>query len=100
MKSMMRLCLMSLAWVLSACGPSGDPDVGYEGPCIAVVVYARAASGGDCQQFGTPCAVPRGYVQCCGGLGYGKCQQGQCVDDPTDSCSPQGSGADCPGICQ
>ncbi|MCE9672642.1 hypothetical protein LY474_33025 [Myxococcus stipitatus] len=48
------------------------------------------------------CGVPKGYVECCGGLLAGCEASGpdaKCVDDPTDSCSPD-RGADCPGICQ
>ncbi|PTL83176.1 hypothetical protein DAT35_14320 [Vitiosangium sp. GDMCC 1.1324] len=93
--------MSSSCWLL-ACGPIGAPgnDDSSE-PCIEVVQYARPAAGGGCQRFATPCAVPEGYVVCCGGLGYGSCLgQSKCVDDPTDACNPSQSGADCTGICQ
>jgi len=85
--------------VLAAChaAPQGD-GVG----CAQVLVFARPSSGdSECRSFSTPCDVPEGYVECCGGL-YGGCVSPgtQCVDDPLDACSPGTGAADCPGICQ
>lgn len=100
MNSFLRLCLLSSSFGLLACGPISAPGTDDE-LCAAVIRYARPSSGGDCQQFATPCDVPEGYVVCCGGLGFGGClEQGQCVDDPTDTCNPAQGGKDCTGICQ
>jgi hypothetical protein len=94
----MKLGLMAVA--LGAFGCSDDPDDPES--CPQVVVFARPSTSGTCQSYPTPCDVPPGYVGCCGGL-FGGCVGNvsgtQCVDDPSDTCTP-GSGADCPGICQ
>ncbi|RKH72487.1 hypothetical protein D7X96_04770 [Corallococcus interemptor] len=97
MRAWMRLGLMS---VLGLTGCLGD---GEEGPrtCPQVVVFARSDTE-TCKSFPTPCDVPEGWVECCGGL-FGGCagnvSGNTCVDDPTDTCQPGGS-ADCPGICE
>jgi hypothetical protein len=87
--------------VLGLSGCLGDGGDDTPRPCPQVVVFARSATG-TCQSFPTPCDVPAGYVECCGGL-FGGCAAGvsgtTCVDDPNDTCQP-GTGADCPGICQ
>ncbi|RKH61657.1 hypothetical protein [Corallococcus aberystwythensis] len=97
MSAWTRLGLMA---VLGLAGCSGDGD-NEPRSCPQVVVFARSASG-TCQAYPTPCDVPEGYVECCGGL-FGGCagnvSGSTCVDDPTDTCQPGGS-ADCPGICQ
>ncbi|WP_164018232.1 hypothetical protein [Pyxidicoccus trucidator] len=78
----------------------GGDDEGVD--CAQVVVWARPASG-ECRTFATPCDVPSGYTECCGGL-FGGCVSGgsadTCVDDPTDACNPGAGATDCPGICQ
>ncbi|MBZ4423227.1 hypothetical protein K8638_43000 [Myxococcus sp. RHST-1-4] len=98
MNKLMRTGLLGLAALLLA--SCSDDDEGVD--CAQVVVFARSATGG-CQSFPTPCDVPQGYVECCGGF-LGGCVMGgedvTCVDDPTDSCDPDAGGADCPGICQ
>ncbi|WP_246357199.1 hypothetical protein [Pyxidicoccus fallax] len=96
----MTTCLLGLAALTLASCSDDDKDIG----CAQVVVYARPASGGECTAFPTPCDVPGGYVECCGGFLGGGCvgtgADARCVDDPTDSCDPASGGADCPGICQ
>ncbi|TQF13523.1 hypothetical protein FJV41_23400 [Myxococcus llanfairpwllgwyngyllgogerychwyrndrobwllllantysiliogogogochensis] len=87
--------LGALLW--SACG-SDDDD---EGACVQVTVFARSATG-NCSAYPSTCDVPAGYVECCGGVLGGCVASGpdaRCVDDPTDSCSPNTGGADCPGVC-
>jgi hypothetical protein len=89
------------ALLLASCSVGGDGN-GDE-VCTQVVVFARPASGGNCSSYPTPCDVPDGYVQCCGGFVGGCAGRGtsvKCVDDPTDTCDPKSGGADCPGICQ
>ncbi|NOK01759.1 MULTISPECIES: hypothetical protein [Myxococcus] len=79
-------------------GTSGDDG----DACVQVRVFARPASGdAECRSFATPCDVPRGYVECCGGF-HGDCVSTgtRCVDDPLDACSPGSGAKDCPGICQ
>ncbi|MFL5351811.1 hypothetical protein [Archangium sp.] len=104
MSSLLRLCLLSSCCVLVACGPLSAPVT--EGPdsgaCIQVIEYARPSSGGECVGYATPCDVPQGYVECCGGLAFGSCsgQSARCVDDPTDACDPSQGDRDCTGICQ
>jgi hypothetical protein len=105
MKSILRLCSMFASCVLLACGSSSHsndndpPDAGQN--CDAKTVYARPTAGTDCQQFASPCEIPAGYVQCCGGFAYGACvtQNLRCVDDTSDTCNPDRSST-CPGICQ
>lgn len=100
MNKLVRTGLLGLcALLLASCSDdAGSEDV----ECAQVIVFARANSG-ECQSFPTPCDVPEGFVQCCGGL-FGGCVGGgeatACVDDPSDSCSRTSGGTDCPGICQ
>lgn len=104
MTSILRLCLLSSCFGLLACGPISAPGTGEpdSGACIQVVEYARPAAGGDCVRYATPCDVPQGHVQCCGGLAFGGCMgsSDKCVDDPTDTCDPSHGDRDCTGICQ
>lgn len=98
MSKLVRAALVSGALLWSACG-SDDDD---EGACVEVAVFARSPTG-SCASYPSTCDVPDGYVECCGGFLGGCVASGadaRCVDDPTDSCSPDTGGADCPGICQ
>ena len=65
-------------------------------PCATV----RCARGSVCQpneQGGAGC-VPAGPF--CGGIAAFMCPGiGECIDDPTDDCSPRTGGADCSGVC-
>ena len=104
MSSFPRLCWLSSCCMLLACGPlmapgTEDPD---SGACVAMVQYARPATGGECVRYASPCDVPQGYVVCCGGLVFGGCagQSARCVDDTTDTCDPAHGDRDCTGICQ
>lgn len=48
-----------------------------------------------------PTCVPDTSKLFCGGIGAIVCPgDGQCVDDPSDTCDPKGSGRDCGGVCQ
>ena len=50
-------------------------------------------STGQCLPGATP-------VRCGGITGAGCPGQGQCADDPSDSCDPKAGGADCGGLCK
>ena len=101
MNNLVKRWTVGLATLLLASCSSGGTD-SEDVDCAQVLVWARGG-GAECQSFATPCDVPDGYVQCCGGLFGGCLVDGDattCVDDPTDSCNRGSGGTDCPGICQ
>lgn len=84
------------------CNPSPPED-----PCAAVdCVIGNHCVATNVQCVKAPCppiftCVPDAPAVHCGGIAGIACPgSGKCVDDPTDSCDPQGGGADCGGICQ
>ncbi|HEX8705778.1 MAG TPA: hypothetical protein VF815_43490 [Myxococcaceae bacterium] len=62
---------------------------------------AEAAQSRSTETSSAPAARPcEGEGRFCGGIANFQCAEGlQCVDDPSDSCDPDKSGADCSGIC-
>ncbi|MCP4445466.1 MAG: hypothetical protein GY811_09005 [Myxococcales bacterium] len=70
------------------CGCDGKT---YSNSCTASAAGQNVQSMGECQS--TPAAR-------CGGIAGTQCPQGsRCEDDPSDSCDPKKSGADCIGTC-
>jgi hypothetical protein len=62
----------------------------YPNSCFAAASGVSVLHTGACG--------PKGPL--CGGIAGFACPgQGQCVDDPSDSCDPRSGGADCGGMC-
>ncbi len=72
------------------CGCDGET---YGNRCAAAGAGTQVASQGACDE------APAQKVSC-GGIAGKLCPEGlHCVDDPSDTCDPGKSGADCIGIC-
>ncbi len=81
-----------------SCDPThgGADCMGSCRPAICSGQTARCAAGFHWDQWACNCVENTS----CGGFAGFPCPSGKsCVDDPRDSCDPNGGGADCPGIC-
>ena len=66
--------------------------------CFTEAEASQSSSQGTSSEPAlAPCAEEGRF---CGGIAaFQCCEELQCVDDPSDTCDPDRSGADCGGIC-